>query len=90
MYVTPCETQYLLVLRMRPPSILFGLICIILDAGFSCVLLFAGTGSNAAFVEYIKNIEKWDTCYKDADPSDIVSTVGLVFKSLHCTLTSIC
>lgn len=34
--------------------------------------LILGTGSNAAFVEYKKNIEKWDVCYKDDDPSDIV------------------
>ncbi|XP_052810741.1 hexokinase type 2-like [Mya arenaria] len=34
--------------------------------------LILGTGSNAAFVEYIRNIEKWDTCYKDNDPSDKV------------------
>lgn len=36
--------------------------------------LFTGTGSNAAFVEYTKNIEKWDQCGKDDDPSDIVSS----------------
>ncbi|XP_045195352.2 hexokinase type 2-like [Mercenaria mercenaria] len=35
--------------------------------------LIIGTGSNAAFVEYTRNIEKWDTCYKDDDPSDIVA-----------------
>ena len=34
----------------------------------------AGTGSNAAFVEYIKNIERWDECYKDAEDSDLVSS----------------
>ncbi|XP_060577895.1 hexokinase type 2-like [Ruditapes philippinarum] len=34
--------------------------------------LIIGTGSNAAFVEYKDNIEKWDSCYKDDDPSDIV------------------
>lgn len=36
------------------------------------ISLIIGTGSNAAFVEYRKNIEKWDVCYKDDDPSDIV------------------
>ncbi|XP_052781033.1 hexokinase-1-like isoform X2 [Mya arenaria] len=34
--------------------------------------LIIGTGSNAAYVEYTKNIEKWDACYKDDDPSEIV------------------
>lgn len=34
--------------------------------------LIVGTGSNGAFVEYTKNIEKWDTCYKDDENSDIV------------------
>ncbi|KAH3726175.1 hexokinase type 2-like [Dreissena polymorpha] len=34
--------------------------------------LILGTGSNAAFVEYTHNIEKWDACYKDDDPSDVV------------------
>ncbi|KAL4232598.1 hypothetical protein ACF0H5_007288 [Mactra antiquata] len=34
--------------------------------------LILGTGSNAAFVEYVKNIEKWDTCYKDDDTSELV------------------
>lgn len=34
--------------------------------------LILGTGSNAAFVEYIKNIEKWDSCYKDDEDSDLV------------------
>lgn len=39
-------------------------------------MYISATGSNAAYVEYIKNIEKWDVCYKDNDPSDIVSTAG--------------
>ncbi|XP_052242802.1 hexokinase type 2-like isoform X3 [Dreissena polymorpha] len=34
--------------------------------------LILGTGSNAAFVEYTHNIEKWDACYNDEDPSDVV------------------
>jgi len=36
------------------------------------LIIFKGTGSNAAFVEYVRNIEKWNECYKDEDPSDIV------------------
>jgi hexokinase len=38
------------------------------------IVFILGTGSNAAFVEYKDNIEKWDSCYKDDDPSDIVSS----------------
>lgn len=34
--------------------------------------LILGTGSNAAFVEYIENIEKWESCYKDDDDSNLV------------------
>ena len=45
--------------------------------------VFAGTGSNAAFVEYTKNIEKWDSCYKDDDDSDLVNSIA--FPLNQCT-----
>ena len=44
--------------------------------------VFAGTGSNAAFVEYTKNIEKWDSCYKDDDDSDLVNSIALPINQL--------
>ncbi|KAL3882227.1 hypothetical protein ACJMK2_028591 [Sinanodonta woodiana] len=34
--------------------------------------LILGTGSNAAFVEHVSNIEKWDSCYKDDEDSSLV------------------